>query len=67
MDHTTQIEKLLRCRKCFRTGAATWEVSSRGTPKSMKVLLALSDGKLAKRLDAWRKRQTGAVGKRPKD
>jgi len=44
MDHTTQIEKLLRCRKCFRTGAATWEVSSRGTPKSMKVLLALSGG-----------------------
>ena len=30
-------------------------------------VLALSDGKLAKRLDAWRKRQTGAVGKRPKD
>jgi len=30
-------------------------------------VLALSDGKLAKRLDAWRKRQTSAVGKRPKD
>jgi 5-(carboxyamino)imidazole ribonucleotide mutase len=31
------------------------------------AVLALSDGKLAKRLDAWRKRQTRAVGKRPKD
>jgi 5-(carboxyamino)imidazole ribonucleotide mutase len=30
-------------------------------------VLALSDGKLAKRLDAWRKRQTRAVTKRPKD
>jgi hypothetical protein len=27
----------------------------------------LSDGRLAKRLDAWRARQTRAVGKRPKD
>ena len=30
-------------------------------------VLALSDGRLAKRLDAWRARQTKAVGKRPKD
>ena len=30
-------------------------------------VLALSDGRLAKRLDAWRKRQTRTVGKRPKD
>ena len=30
-------------------------------------VLALSDGRLAKRLDAWRKRQTKAVGKRPKN
>ena len=30
-------------------------------------VLALSDGRLAKRLDAWRARQTRAVGKRPKD
>ncbi|HEY7231216.1 MAG TPA: 5-(carboxyamino)imidazole ribonucleotide mutase [Pseudolabrys sp.] len=30
------------------------------------AVLALSDSKLAKRLDAWRKRQTQAVGKRPK-
>ena len=30
-------------------------------------VLALSDGRLAKRLDAWRKRQTKAVGTRPKD
>jgi 5-(carboxyamino)imidazole ribonucleotide mutase len=30
-------------------------------------ILALSDPKIAKRLDAWRARQTKAVGKRPKD
>jgi 5-(carboxyamino)imidazole ribonucleotide mutase len=30
-------------------------------------VLALSDGRLAKRLDTWRARQTRAVGKRPKD
>ncbi len=28
-------------------------------------VLALSDAKLAKKLEAWRKRQTGAVAKRP--
>jgi hypothetical protein len=44
MDRTIQVEKLLRCRKCFRTGTAKWEVSSSGTPKNMKVLVALSDG-----------------------
>jgi 5-(carboxyamino)imidazole ribonucleotide mutase len=31
------------------------------------AVLALSDGRLAKRLDTWRKRQTRAVAKRPKD
>ena len=31
------------------------------------AVLALSDGKIAKRLDAWRARQTRAVAKRPKD
>jgi 5-(carboxyamino)imidazole ribonucleotide mutase len=31
------------------------------------AVLALSDAKLAKRLDAWRARQTKAVSKRPKD
>jgi 5-(carboxyamino)imidazole ribonucleotide mutase len=30
-------------------------------------VLALSDGRIAKRLDAWRARQTKAVAKRPKD
>jgi 5-(carboxyamino)imidazole ribonucleotide mutase len=30
-------------------------------------VLALSDAKLAKRLDAWRARQTKAVARRPKD
>jgi len=44
MDRTTQVDKVLRCRKCFRTGTAKLEVSSRGTPKNMKVLVALSDG-----------------------
>ena len=31
------------------------------------AILALSDAKVAKRLDAWRARQTKAVAKRPKD
>ena len=31
------------------------------------AILALSDGKIAKRLDRWRTQQTKSVGKRPKD
>jgi 5-(carboxyamino)imidazole ribonucleotide mutase len=31
------------------------------------AVLALSDTRIAKRLDAWRARQTKAVTKRPKD
>lgn len=31
------------------------------------AVLALSDAKVAKRLDAWRAKQTASVGKRPKD
>jgi 5-(carboxyamino)imidazole ribonucleotide mutase len=31
------------------------------------AVIALSDAKVAKRLDAWRARQTRAVAKRPKD
>jgi 5-(carboxyamino)imidazole ribonucleotide mutase len=31
------------------------------------AVLALSDPRLAKRLDQWRARQSAAVGKRPKD
>jgi 5-(carboxyamino)imidazole ribonucleotide mutase len=31
------------------------------------AVLALSDGKVAKRLDAWRARQTKSVAKKPKD
>jgi 5-(carboxyamino)imidazole ribonucleotide mutase len=31
------------------------------------AILGLSDKAVAQRLDAWRKRQTAAVGKRPKD
>jgi len=30
-------------------------------------MLALNDARLAKRLEAWRKRQTASVGKRPKN
>ena len=30
-------------------------------------ILALADGKIAKRLDRWRAKQTASVGKRPKD
>jgi hypothetical protein len=33
-------EKVLRCRKCYRTGSATWEITSIGN----KALLALSEG-----------------------
>jgi hypothetical protein len=40
MDHDTRVEKVLRCRKCYRAGTATWEVTQKGT----KVLLALSEG-----------------------
>jgi 5-(carboxyamino)imidazole ribonucleotide mutase len=31
------------------------------------AILGLSDGRIAKRLDAWRAKQTKSVGKRPKD
>ena len=31
------------------------------------AVLALSDSKLARRLDVWRSRQTRSVAKRPKD
>jgi 5-(carboxyamino)imidazole ribonucleotide mutase len=31
------------------------------------AVLALSDAKIAKRLDGWRARQTKSVAKRPKD
>jgi 5-(carboxyamino)imidazole ribonucleotide mutase len=31
------------------------------------AILGLSDGKIAKRLDQWRAKQTKSVGKRPKD
>ena len=34
-----QIEKLLRCRKCYRTGTASWEMTRGG-----KALVALSEG-----------------------
>ena len=34
------IEKVLRCRKCFRSGTAVWETTSTGA----LALLALSEG-----------------------
>jgi hypothetical protein len=37
---TIHIEKVIRCRKCFRSGSATWEATSTGA----LALLALSDG-----------------------
>jgi hypothetical protein len=37
---TVHIERVLRCRKCFRSGSATWESTSTGS----RALLALSDG-----------------------
>jgi hypothetical protein len=40
MDRNAQQEKRLRCRKCFRTGSARWEMA----PKGVKALVALSEG-----------------------
>ncbi|MFO1248144.1 MAG: hypothetical protein U1E93_07995 [Alphaproteobacteria bacterium] len=40
MDQDVHLEKVLRCRKCFRTGMATWEATQTG----QKALLALSPG-----------------------
>ncbi|HMH64366.1 MAG TPA: hypothetical protein VK515_02195 [Rhizomicrobium sp.] len=40
MDQGAHVEKVLRCRKCFRTGAVTWEA----TPTGVRAVLALSDG-----------------------
>lgn len=40
MDQDAHVEKVLRCRKCFRSGAATWEATPTGQP----ALLALSPG-----------------------
>jgi hypothetical protein len=40
MDRAVRMDTRLRCRKCFRTGTAAWEVSQAGA----KMLLALSDG-----------------------
>ncbi len=40
MDPEAQVEKVLRCRKCYRSGTATWEIA----PTGAKALLALSDG-----------------------
>lgn len=37
---TAHIEKVLRCRKCFSSGSATWETTSTGG----WALLALSEG-----------------------
>jgi hypothetical protein len=35
-----QIEKVMRCRKCYRSGMVTWEMA----PSGGKVLVALPEG-----------------------
>jgi hypothetical protein len=40
MAREKHFEKILRCRKCYRSGAAIWETTSTG----MLVLLSLSEG-----------------------
>src|SRR3954463_3825597 len=42
MQHASNahIERVLRCRKCFCSGSATWETTSTGS----RALLALSEG-----------------------
>ena len=40
MDQGLHVEKVLRCRKCYRCGIATWEE----THKGHRALVALSDG-----------------------
>jgi hypothetical protein len=40
MEPGLHIEKVLRCRKCFRSGNATWEATQIG----QRALLALSEG-----------------------
>jgi hypothetical protein len=40
MDQGAHVEKVLRCRKCYRTGTVTWEATSTGA----RALLALSEG-----------------------
>jgi len=40
MDRRVRIERVLRCRKCYRTGTAGWDV----TPTGIKALVALSEG-----------------------
>jgi hypothetical protein len=40
MDRRARIERVLRCRKCYRTGTASWDV----TPIGIKALVALSEG-----------------------
>ncbi len=39
MDQDLRVEKVLRCRKCYRAGTVAWEATKGG-----KVLLALSEG-----------------------
>jgi hypothetical protein len=40
MDRRARVERVLRCRKCYRTGTASWDV----TPTGIKALVALSEG-----------------------
>ena len=40
MEQAKHLEKILRCRHCFRSGSATWETTATGA----LALLALSEG-----------------------
>ncbi len=40
MDTHAPVEKVLRCRKCLRSGTAIWEAA----PTGNRVLVSLSDG-----------------------
>ena len=40
MGRERHVEKRLRCRKCYRTGLVSWELTQKGG----KALVALSEG-----------------------
>ena len=57
-----------RCRAGIPVGTlAIGKAGAANAALLAAAVIALSDAKVAKRLDAWRARQTRAVAKRPKD
>jgi 5-(carboxyamino)imidazole ribonucleotide mutase len=56
-----------RCRAGSCRHAGHWQSGAANAALLAAAVIALSDAKVAKRLDAWRARQTRAVAKRPKD